>query len=50
MDKNYAAAVDKLVTDTALRKQYAEAAHKRVAENFLMQNMVDAMEKVYMDL
>lgn len=50
MDKNYAAAVDKLVTDTALSEKYAEAAHKRVAENFLMHHMVDAMEKVYKEL
>lgn len=50
MDKHYAAAVDKLVTDTTLREKYAEAAHKRVAENFLMQHMVDAMEAVYKEI
>lgn len=50
MDKNYAAAVDKLVTDSALREKYAEAAHKRVTENFLMQHMVDAMDDVYKEL
>lgn len=49
-DQAYAIALDKLVTDTALQAKYAEAAHKRVAENFLMRNMVEAMEKVYQEL
>ncbi len=49
-DQAYAIALDKLVTDTALQTKYAEAAHKRVAENFLMRNMVEAMEKVYQEL
>lgn len=50
-DKNqdilYAHAIDKLVTDKALQIKYAEAAHKRIAENFLIRHMVEAMEKVY---
>lgn len=49
-DENYASAIDKLVLNSALREQYAEAAHKRVAENFLMQHMVSAMENVYKEL
>ncbi len=46
-DENYAAAVDRLVMDDNLRKQYAQAAHERVANNFLLKNMLDAMEEVY---
>ncbi len=46
-DKDYAAAIDKLVTDNDLRKKYADAAHKRVNDKFLMKHMVKAMEKVY---
>lgn len=49
-DLLYAQALDRLVTDTELRTKYAEAAHKRVAENFLIEHMVGAMEKVYEEL
>lgn len=49
-DLLYAHAIDKLITDAALRTQYAEAAHRRVAENFLIEHMVEAMEKVYKEL
>lgn len=49
-DKAYAEAVDRLVTDKALQSTYAKAAHKRVSENFLIRNMVDAMENVYNEL
>lgn len=50
MDKNYAAALDKLVNDNVLRKEYADAAHNRVKDNFLMHHMIDAMENVYNEL
>lgn len=46
-DRAYAEAVDGLITDEALRFVYAKAAHKRVSKNFLIRNMVDAMENVY---
>lgn len=46
-DRAYAEAVDRLITDEALRFVYAKAAHKRVSKNFLIRNMVDAMENVY---
>lgn len=49
-DLLYAQALDRLVTDTELRTKYAEAAHRRVAENFLIEHMVGAMEKVYKEL
>jgi glycosyltransferase len=50
LNQVYAEALDKLVRDTSLQKEYSRAAHKRVAENFLIGHMVDAMEKVYQEL
>ena len=49
-DKAYAEALDTLVVDTNLQKEYSIAAHKRVADNFLIKHMVVAMEKVYREL
>ncbi len=49
-DKLYAEAIDKLLLDDELRLQYGKAAHVRIANNFLLHNMVDAMEKVYEEL
>ena len=49
-DLLYAQALDRLLTDKELQIRYAEAAHKRVAENFLIKHMVEAMEKVYKEL
>lgn len=49
-DKAYAEALDTLVVDTNLQKEYSIAAHKRVADNFLIKHMVEAMEKVYREL
>ena len=49
-DKAYANAIDKLLQDDQLRQQYAQAAHNRVSENFLLKNMVDAMNRVYTEL
>lgn len=50
MDEHLAQAIDRLVNDSALRQQYAEAAHQRVKENFLTHHMVDAMERVYKEI
>ena len=50
LDREYAAAIDKLVTDNELRKIYSIAAHERVRDNFLMKHMVKAMEKVYEEI
>lgn len=49
-DVLYAQALDLLLADKDLQKRYAEAAHKRVAENFLIKNMVESMENVYKEL
>ena len=49
-DKAYAEALDTLVVDTNLQKKYSIAAHKRIADNFLIKHMVEAMEKVYREL
>ena len=49
-DKAYAEALDTLVVDTNLQKEYSIAAHKLVADNFLIKHMVEAMEKVYREL
>jgi len=49
-DLLYAQALDRLLTDKELQTKYAEAAHKRIAENFLIEHMVEAMEKVYKEI
>lgn len=43
----YARAIDKLLTDEKLAKQYAEAAHQRVVENFTIPNMMKKMNECY---
>lgn len=49
-DKAYAEAIDRLITDTELCVRFSIAAHRRVAEHFLIHNMVEAMENVYGEL
>ena len=46
----FAAAIDRLLTDEALAKSYAEAAHQRVAEHFTVSKMMEEMEKCYQEL
>lgn len=48
--KAYAEALDKLLTVEELRLRYGKAAKERVENNFLLHNMIDAMEKVYQKL
>ena len=43
----FAAAIDKLLSDDALAKKYAEAAHQRVVENFTIPKMMEKMNEVY---
>ena len=45
----FAAAIDRLLTDEALAKSYAEAAHRRVAEHFTVCKMMEEMEKCYQE-
>lgn len=49
-DKAYAAAIDRLLQDDALRERLADAGVQRVKENFLIHNMVEACQKVYNEL
>lgn len=46
----FAEAIDRLLTDEALAKSYAEAAHQRVAEHFTVGKMMEEMEKCYQEL
>jgi glycosyltransferase involved in cell wall biosynthesis len=46
----FAEAIDRLLTDEALAKTYAEAAHQRVAEHFTVSKMMEEMEKCYQEL
>ena len=46
----FAAAIDKLLSDESLAKQYAEAAHQRVVENFTIPKMMEKMNEVYEEL
>lgn len=48
--KAYAEAIDILLSNDNLRKQFAEAGHKRVKENFTIPQMIKAAEKYYTDL
>jgi len=46
----FAAAIDKLLSDDALAKKYAEAAHQRVVENFTIPKMMEKMNEVYAEI
>lgn len=46
----FAAAIDKLLDDDTLAKQYAEAGHQRVVENFTIPIMMEKMNDVYNDV
>ena len=48
--KAFAAAIDKLLGDDNLAKQYAEAGHQRVVENFTIPKMMKKMNGVYKEL
>lgn len=45
--KAFARAIDKLLLNDTLAQKYGKAAHKRIGELFLIQNMLDEMEKCY---
>lgn len=49
-DEAYAEAIDTLVTDVALAKRYGMQAHQRVADNFLIPNMMGKQEECYSKL
>lgn len=49
-DRAYAEAIDRLVNDVSLRRKFAEAAYERVAGNFLISHMTEAMENVYKEI
>lgn len=46
----YAIALDKLLADEALAVRYADAAHKRVVENFTIPKMMEQMDAIYDEL
>ena len=46
----YAKAVDTLLSDDELAKQYAEAAHRRAVDNFTIPTMLEKMIEVYMEI
>ena len=48
--KALARAIDDLIADDDLRTRYAEAAHRRVVENFTAEKAVTAMEQLYATL
>lgn len=45
-----ASAIDKIISDEALARQYAEEAHKRVVENFTISKMMERMNEIYNDI
>ena len=45
--QSFAKAIDALITDTALAEKYGKQAHQRVAENFLIPNMIEKQEECY---
>lgn len=48
--KAFAAAIDKLLTEEELAKQYGEAAHQRIVENFTIPKMMEKMNEVYNEI
>ena len=48
--KKYASAIDKLLEDDSLRKQYANAARKRVIEYFTVEKEQEAANEIYKQL
>lgn len=48
--KKYASAIDKLLEDDSLRKQYANAARKRVIEHFTIEKEQEAANEIYKQL
>lgn len=48
--KKYASAIDKLLRDDLLRKQYADAARKRVVEYFTIEKEQEAANEIYKQL
>lgn len=48
--KAYAEAIDILLSDENLCKQFAEAGHKRVKENFTIPQMIKLAEKYYTEI
>lgn len=48
--KKYASAIDTLLKDDSLRKQYADAARKRVIEYFTIEKEQEAANKIYKQL
>ncbi len=46
----FAAAIDKLLSDSNLASGYAKAAHQRVLDNFTIGHMVEKMERSYKTL
>ena len=48
--KAFAAAIDKILSDNNLAKQYADAGHQRVVENFTIPKMMERMNEVYKEL
>lgn len=47
---SFAAAIDKLLVDENMAKQYAEEGHRRVVENFTITKMMEKMNEVYNEL
>lgn len=48
--KKYAEAIDTLLADESLSSKFAEAAHQRVVENFIISKMMERMNDVYDEL
>lgn len=48
--KAFAEAIDKILSNKELAERYAEAAHRRVVDNFTIPKMMEEMNKVYQEL
>lgn len=48
--KGLASAIDKIISNDDLRKQYAEAAHQRIIDMFTTSQAVEAMRKIYVTI
>lgn len=46
-DEAFGKAIDKILSDKSLQEKFSQSARQRVSKNFLLNNMISAMEDVY---
>ena len=49
-EKAFAGAIDKLLSDDALRLKYVKAAKQRVEDNFTKERAIAVMKRIYTEM